>query len=402
MSKIINIGTLDVRGITEELAKEITVVKNIGMLIESDESQLFLKSCEKKNVGANIKIPKDVEVKTITQNGDVKLDRDYLEGLNIPVIMSVNGRLDISSDVDTKLFDEKIYYILVNGELVCTKKLVGLIQSKGMINGNLLKYNTGYKFFPGSVKLTNGFIKSLKPDSKLSYNQLLITEDIDMELFKERISNIEVLGKLIIMDEYEGEISVYIDDYYQVDKILIPIGIRDVHYIDNDISINDSSIKKYSHAALYVDGDVEIFLENDFTFSEYIEHLFCDKVVCNEKSYNMIKASLDNDVEVEIITGKLLKNTGNMTLSGDIEEKVTIRNMGKLIIDENINDDKFNENVVLITNYGLVEVPEEKLSMVKNKVRDNYGKIGSPIEKKDEVIQNEEHVLYANMGELKL
>lgn len=401
MSKIENVGVLDVRDIAEDMALDIAKIENIGMLIESDESQVLLKNCEKVNVGATVKIPK--EVKIIAQNGEMKIDKDYLEGLLEAVAIMVNGSLTIENDVDIKLFDEKIYSIIVNGELVCSKKLAGIVQSKGLVNGEIIKYNNDYRFFNGNFKLTNSFLKSLKPNSKLAFEQLLIIEDVDAKLLEERISNIQVLDKLIMVDEYEDEISPYIDEYYAVNKTLVPQGVKEVKYEDDDICIDDSSIKKYDHTVLYVDGEVEIYLRDDVAFDQYIEHLICDTVICDEKTYDIIKNSLDDDTEVEIIKGKLLKNKGKLILSEDLDEKVTIRNMGKLVIDENLDFEKFNENVVAIVNYGLIEAPEDKLNIVKSKVTDNYGKIRAPKEEKpEELPEDGEKVLYGNVGELKL
>lgn len=48
-----------------------------------------------------------------------------------------------------------------------------------------------------------------------------------------------------------------------------------------------------------------------------------------------------------------------MILSSLLEE-VTIRNMGKLILDEELDYEKFNENVIAIVNYDLIELPRIK------------------------------------------
>lgn len=121
------------------------------------------------------------------------------------------------------------------------------------------------------------------------------------------------------------------------------------------------------------------------------------------KTYEIIKDGLDKNVEVEIIKGKLLNNKGKLILSGNLEEEVTIRNMGKLIFDENLDYEKFNENVASIINYGLIEVPEDKLNTVNNKITDNYGKIMTPKEEKAEESNDDtEKILYGNVAELKL
>lgn len=406
MAKIINIGVLDVRDVTNELAQQITEIENVGVIIENEDSQVLLKNCKRVNVGATMKLPKDLKAKFITQNGEMKLDKDFLEGLLEPVILLVNGSLTIENDIDINLFDEKIYSMLVNGELICPKNLAGIIQSKGTVNGETLRYNNGYKYIEGNVKLTNRFLKGLKLNSKLAFEQLMAIEDMDIKLLEEKIANIQVLDKLILVDEIEDNISQYIDEYYSVDKTILPNTDKGVKYIDDDISLNDSSIKKYDNDVLYVDGDVEIFLDEDVEFSKYIDKLFCDTITCNEKTYEIIKGSIGEDVEVKIIKGKLLKNSGKMTLTGEIEEEVTIRNMGKLILDEKIDYDNFDMNVVSISNFGLILAPENKLSIVKNKLKENFGKVMSLEEKeineKNKVDQKDEEILYANVGELKL
>lgn len=353
------------------------------------------------NIGSTVKVERNVDVKIIVQNGKMEIDRDYFEGLLSPVIILLNGSLTIDNDIDVKLFDEKVYSIIVNGELNCPKKLVGVIQSKGIVNGRFFKYNSDYGFFDNNVNLTNKFLRSLNSDSKLAFKQLFLIEKVDMNLFKERISNIQILDKLILIDGVEDEISKYIDKYYAVDKFIVPKEVKNLKYADDDISINNSSIKKYNHAFLYVDGNVEVFLKDSLTFSEYIEYLICDKIICNKETYEIIKDNVDEGVEVEIIEGKLLENSGKMILSDTLEE-VTIRNEGKLILDEKLNYEKFNENVIDIINYGLIEVPEDKISIVKNKVKKNYGKIRTKEEMEVKDDETDEEILYANVGELKL
>jgi len=402
MSSIRNIGFLDVRHISEELAQKITTIENIGIFIESEESQILLKDCKKMNIGASIKIPKNKDFKLVTQNGHMQIDSDFLTGIMTPIIIALNGSLFIDNNIDIKLLDEKLHYILVNGELICAKKHAGLIQSKGMVNGNIIKYSNDYKYYDEVVNLTNRFLKSMKPNSKLAFNTLIIVEDIDMKIFEEKISSIEVLNKLILFEKYEDSVSEYIDDYYQVDKVLIPSKIKNAKYIDDNIIIDDNSIKEYDHIALYIDGNVEINLKDDVAFSEHIEYLICDKVICNEKNYEIVKNSLASDVNVELIEGKILKNRGKMTLSEDFKETITIKNLGKLIIDKSINIDNFNEKVAAIINYGIIEAPEDILSIVKNKLKENYDGIGILRENDNKNVKDNEDVLYENMADLKL
>ena len=402
MSKVMNIGVLDVRGISEEVAGKIEELVNIGVLIENDRSQILLNDTKKSNVGSTIKIEDRQDLKVIIHNGELKVDQEYLEGILSPVILLLNGKIVFDKTVDNNTLNEKIYSIIVNGEIICPKKLAGLLQSKGTINGLLMGYASDYNFYNGNIKLTNKFLKSIKRNSKLSLKKLLVLEDIDPLLLEERISNIEVLNKLIIVEEYEDLVSQYMDDYYGIEKITIPGNGREVKYIDEKITLDNADILKYDNNVVFVDGEVSMKLTEDMDFGSHIELLICDKVVCNEETYEIIKDNLGEDVKVEIIEGQLIENLGKMVLTGDIDKKITIVNKGKLVLDENLNYDSFVENVISIKNYGAVEVPEEQLSIVRRKVKVNYGKIKVAGEDKKEETDKEENILYSNVGELKL
>jgi hypothetical protein len=401
MAKVMNIGVLDVVDIKEELAKEITELQNIGLLIESDKSQALLGNCKKTNIGFTLKMSSDAKI--ILKDGEVKLDNDFLTGLLDPVIFLVNGNMIIKGDVDIKLFDEKVYKILLNGVLECPKKLKGIVELKSTINGMTNYYSSDYKYFSNNVRLNNRFLKGLKANSKLSFNTLMIVDEIDLNLFREKISNIEILNKLILLDEYEDNILEYVNDYYEVNLVIIPKGKNGIKYFDKDIRIDDNFIKKLDNDVLYVDGDVEIYLKEDLEINKYIKYLISDSVICNEKCFTQINDILADDVKVEIIEGKLIKNNGKMNLSPEFDEKVTIKNMGKIVIDEDVNENNFNEMVSEIINYGAIAVSKDKMSLVKNKVNKNYGNVKELIREEEEDKENlDEDVLYNSIGELKL
>lgn len=403
MGKITNLGVLDVREIKEDLAKEITQIENIGLLIESDESQVLLKHANKINIGTSMKIPLGLNLKFVMKNGEMIIDKEYLESIVDPIAIIMNGILVFKKGIDPKVLDEMIYTIVLNGRLISPKKLSGLIESKGMINGEILSYTSDYEFFCGTTEITNRFLKVLKPDSKLAFENLVIINNIDMDIFKEKISNIQVLKKLIIINDYEDEIAQLIDEYYGINKTVIPNSSKGFIYIEDDIKLDNNSIKKYKGNGLYINGVAEIEFEENIDFQNHIECLICDKVICDEKTYNMIKDSLSDEVEVEIIKGRLINNKGKMVMSEDLEQEVTIKNMGKLIFNENLNADNLEKSVSEIINYGLIEAPKNLINIITKKVKQNYGKIREPIEKNEEVQKEEkEDILYSNMAMLKL
>ena len=402
MSKIMNIAYLDVSEIQEDLAKDITEIMNIGVLVESDNSQVILKDCKKTNIGASIKLPKNLNVKMVTHNGELNIDREYLEGLIHPIILMVNGKMTFQSDINKELLDEKIYLMMINGELVAPKNLSGVIHSKSQVNGNTLVYNTEYIYINNMVDLTNRFLKSLKPKSQFAVNNLVIIEDIDLDLLKDKVLNIQVLGKLVSLEKYDEVLSNFIDEYYNVEISLVPEGKGEVKYIKEDIKIDNSSIQRYNQNRLYVEGNVEIYLKEELVFNDYIEYLVCDKLICDIITYNRIKNSLDDKIEVEIIKGKLLNNSSKLILNDDFLEETTIKNMGKLIISERVSIDNFKEKVASIINYGVIVAPEYMLSIVRDKTSENFGKIKSTEDNNKNLVEETENIIYSNVAELKL
>ncbi|MCK9443467.1 MAG: hypothetical protein M0Q14_02875 [Tissierellaceae bacterium] len=401
MAKIRNIGVLDVREIGEEIAKKISSIEGIGILIESDKSQDLLRDVKRANIGVTLKLPSDKRVSLAMQNGELNVDREYLEGIEGQVAFIVNGELIFNKDVKVSLLNEKLFSILLNGVLICPKKLLGSIQSKGTINGAITPYSSDYNLIRGKIQLNNRFLKTIKRESKLSFEKLLILEDFDAQLFEERVSDMEVLDKLVILEKYEDKIAQYIDNYYSINNVVLPNRGVDVKYVDGDVKIDSSFLSRYENVLLYIDGNVSIDLEDDTDFGSHVNLLMCNEITCNKKTYHMIKYHIGEDVEVKIQEGRLIQNMGKMTLREIAEGQVSIRNMGKLIIDENLDMDKFTESVVEIVNYGVVEAPQDKLAMVESKITINNGKVRIS-KKQEEKVEVDEDVLYEGMGELKL
>ncbi|HAK42752.1 MAG TPA: hypothetical protein DCM59_08700 [Clostridium sp.] len=293
----------------------------------------------------------------------------------------------------------------VQGELICAKNLAGSIQARCKVQGKILKYNTGHIFFKDKFKLTNKSMESLPSKAKLSFNELIILEPMDKKIFEEKIANIQVLNRLVVNGEFENIISEYVEDYYSIDKVILPKSAGNINYINDDTIINDSSIKKYKDSILFVEGEVEIALEEDIKLEDYIKTLYSEKVICKDKDYDSVKKVLgSDDIEVEIINGKVIRNIGKLSFSGNmdqIQEEISIRNVGKLIFEDNIEIDKFKEKILSIINYGIIIAPEHLMGAVNSKLKENYGKVKSSKEINSDKKESEK-ILYANLLELTL
>lgn len=402
MSKIINIGCLDVSDIKEEIAKEITDIENIGLLIESDRSQLLLRDCKKKNIGSSLKLPSDTDVSVIPVNGEIKIDQDYLEGFIKPIVLLVNGLITFKDNVDKQLLNDKIYLILVNGVLIAPKNLSGIIQSKCQINGKTNIYNSGYIYFDNKLSITNRFLRSIKPLSKIAVNNLLLIEEVDTELFRKKLSNIQILENIVALEKYDELLSEVVDEYYEAELQLIPEGKENIRYIEGDLQIDDNSIKSYNKNTLYVEGEVSINLSSDPDIRGHIGYIICSKLMCNDKTYNIIKEIIDKNVEIEIVEGKLIKNTGKLYISESFKEPITINNIGKIIFEESVDAENLDKYLISLSNFGSIEAPKHIISILQSKAIKNFGKIKTSEHTEDIKKEDESDIMYSNSANLKL
>ena len=404
MSKIMNIGSLDVREINEELAKNITSMVNIGVLIESDESQLLLKNVNKVNIGATIRIPSDKKINIISHNGELEVDQEFMEGLFDETIILVNGSLNLSSDVDPSLFNKAIYSLLVNGEVICTKKLLPLVKQKGTVNGKLISYKGDSRFFKGNTTIDERFLKGLKRASKLAVETLILTDEISIDQLEEKIESIQVLEKVITIEKYDDLLAPLVDDYLSVKVIILPDSKNGVVFYESSIKIDDNTIDRYKDNVLFVDGNVEFMVKKDISISDKINHIYCNKITTNDLNHSKLRKIVGEEVQIEILRGRVFRNNGKMIFSDNLNEEISIINMGKMVFDKNLDYEKFKLRVLEITNYGVLEGPRDKMDIIRSKVVTNYGKL-KEYENTDTTNNEEkkdEDIIYQNIAELKL
>ena len=102
-----NIGLLDLTSATKESLRGATQMKNIGMILLSEDSADILKDISMKNVGSTVTVPKsEYDVNTIMGEGTI--NKQYLESIKDKLILVVMGHLHIENDVTNELIKEKI------------------------------------------------------------------------------------------------------------------------------------------------------------------------------------------------------------------------------------------------------------------------------------------------------
>lgn len=399
MGVIRNIGLLDTRNITEEMANEITEIKNIGSIVENNKSREMLVKAKKQNIGLSIKISDEAEL--IIRNGKLEIDNDFLKYLKNKIAIMINGVVIFKKDIDIDILDEKLEIVNINGKLISPKELSGIVNSRSQINGISIYYDSETTFIE-KLYLDNNFLEKIDKSLKFSVCELIAIEELNENLIENNLSNIEILENIIITENNEAKLKNKIQDYYSVEKELIPSYMDRVRLIDEDMSINDRNIKRYNGEYIYCREEVEIYLEEIEEVEKYIKFLFAKKLTTNNKTYEKIKDVLMGDIEIVLVEGRIVKNKGSMILSSKINEKMAIENMGSLTIKDDIEVESFIENIEFIENYGVIKVGEEIEEIVRNKIKNNFGSIKIIGEENKVEKEKEENIIYENLGSLTL
>ncbi len=395
MGTIKNISFLDARNATEESVKNITKIENILVLICTEETAKLLETIQKKNVLRFIKIPNDLGLDPIVINGNSKIDGVFLESIQEKAYILVNGRC-IIKDITPEMFNEKVYKLDVNGEILCPSSLKGLVLAKGSINGRILDYKDGYTPIGNTLYLTENNILKYNCE-KLSVDRLIAIDPIDDD-FEEYIERIQIQEQAYITKSNLKRIRHIIDDLDEIDLSIVP---ENSVYREDTVYLNPDNIISYHDATLIVDGKVYIENLSEDLLKENIKGIYCDGIYCDEKLINAARALLMNQASVKVISSSSICNTGKMVLNKayleGLNEKIFVQNMGKLILDESVEPELLIEKISGIENFGKLVGKSSILSQIKI---DNLGVIEMSDQNNKEREQDE--ILYSNLGTLVL
>lgn len=132
-----NIATLDARNATQESVEEIQQIKNIGIMLVSEESKPFLNKLNMKNVGIILETPDDnVDVQMV--NGSHTLSELTPDK---KIFLMCNGSLMIDPGLTAERISQVVVGGIVNGTITGTQSQIGAMNSAGLkINGSSTIY----------------------------------------------------------------------------------------------------------------------------------------------------------------------------------------------------------------------------------------------------------------------
>lgn len=400
MGIIRNIAFLDARNATEESLKHVTVMENIATLICSDRVLPLLEKIRKEHIANMCIVPSHVDLDFIKVNGSCTIDEAFLDGILDQAYVAVNGHC-IVKDIDMEIFRKKIYKLAVNGTIECPDHIKAGILSKSALNGSLNTYPRGYKPIWDTMELTEHKVL-IYDHEKICVEALVAIEPIDYKI-EDYFERIKVMEKLYVTRSNLSHIKGIGDSLEEAELILVP---EESLFRRDKVKLKPDTISTYSHKTLIVDGSVHVEGLTKEQLEEHIEGIFCDIIYCESKVENAVRALLRNDASVKLSGSNVLHNMGKMVINqayiDGMLEKQPIENMGKLEIDEDVNEDAFAEKIASIENMGKLIGRSTVLSKVPIK---NLGKISYSDKKADKDIKDKDRsevVLYEKMGTLVL
>src|SRR5690554_3903963 len=109
--RIGNVGLLNLMNATAESIHNIERIGNVGMVVFRKETAHFLTELNIGNIGKSLEVPEGYKL----SNGIINIDHAYLESLNEPQNLLVNGIVIIHHDVKLEDARWKKLNVIING-----------------------------------------------------------------------------------------------------------------------------------------------------------------------------------------------------------------------------------------------------------------------------------------------
>lgn len=386
MKKISNIGTLDVRKVSEKLAKNISEFVNIGTYITSEDAEVLLKDVSKKNIGSVFKCEEDIDM--INVNGDYRVDYDLLDGIHGKVMVNVNGHLIIEKDIEVDFLREKILAGGVNGIITAPKKVLGAVQTIFNVNGPVRSYDEDVAYLTNKYILNTESLLSHFGPKNVAVATLIVTEDYDRNQLENTFEKIQVLKELVIVDRLLNDLKPFLKVDGKVKILKSP-----VHYLRGDHELTQEMLEDAKDATIHVTGKLTCLDET--VVNKLNTNLVASVIVTSRALLDLVKAKCKSSQKIRTIEDLPKENFASMKITKSVLEGLKDKsfiNYGTLIFDEDLQVEDFENLSIVIKNFGSLSIPSHLENTVIALISENYGSLA----------EEENGAMYSNLGSLVL
>ncbi|TDL73731.1 hypothetical protein E2R56_12645 [Rhodococcus qingshengii] len=398
--RIGNVGLLNLVNATEESIKGVERIENVGLVLYGKENAHLLTKLNIGNIGSSLEIPAGYHL----VNGVFHLDQNYLSSIIEPVFLLVNGIVIIDKNVQADQVQAGQLTLLVNGKVYSPTHLTGIagkMLSKG--NGAVETYDgTAPRFENGKFTLTNSFLQSIDDSLYLVVNGMLsFTQDLNLDLFYEKISKLEVNGKISLFENQETYLYKKVAALTTCVVEVIPVGYE---VLAKPLRLNGRSIRRFQQKKWFTNKPV--IIESDVSremLTKAIEKIHSTSVIiCHEEVEDLVYERLSlMETEVLSYENSFIVIDGEEVWSNDqflaLNQPVSIIVNGQLTLDRDVNEEVLRSKVATLDVLGEVIVRERKLKgTLQNIIRLNTGTV------EEEKGKGEAEATLQNVGELSL
>lgn len=398
--RIGNVGLLNLVNATEESIKGVERIENVGLVLYGKENAHLLTKLNIGNIGSSLEIPAGYRL----FNGVFNLDQNYLSSIVEPVFLLVNGIVIIDKDIQADQVQSGQLNLVVNGKVYSPSHLSGItgkILSKG--SGEIEIYDGAPpRFENGKFTLTNSFLQSIDESLYLVVNGLLtLAQDLNLDQFNEKISRLEVNGKISLYENQEPILYKKVASITTCKVEVIPAGFE---VLGKPLRLHARSIRRFQQKKWFTNKPV--IIESDVSremLTKAIEKIHSTSVIiCSEEVEDLVYERLSlMETEVLSYETNFILVEGDEVWSDDqfqaLDHPAAFIVNGQLILDRDVSEEALRSKVSTLDILGEVVVPEKKLKgVLQNFIRLNTGTI--EVEKGKE----ETGATLQNIGELSL
>ncbi|MFJ5758981.1 hypothetical protein ACIQAA_07540 [Neobacillus sp. NPDC093182] len=377
--RIANVGLLNLVNATEESIKGVERIENVGLVLYGKENAHLLTKLNIGNIGSSLEIPAGYRL----FNGVFHLDQNYLSSIVEPVFLLVNGIVIIDKNIQEDQVQAGKLNVVVNGKVYSPSHLSGIagkILSKG--SGEVETYHGAPpRFENGKFTLTNSFLQSIEESLYLVVNGLLaFAEDLDLDQLNQKISKLEVNGKISLYENQESYLYKKAASLTTCKVEVIPTGFE---VLGKPLRLNARSVRRFQQKKWYTNKPV--IIESDVSremLTKAIEKIHSTSVIiCHEEVEDLVYERLSL-IETEVLSyeNNFILIEGEEVWSNDqfqaLDQPANFIVNGQLVLDRDVSEEVLRSKVSTLDILGEVVVCEAKLKgVLQNIIRLNTGTI---------------------------
>ena len=399
------VAFLDLTEASEETLEGIKEIHNVAFMVYNEKFERLMPKISFHNIASSVKI----EGKFTLINGSMDIDKNFADGTNEPIFFLINGKLTVKPGVTAEMINQTISGLVLNGKVYCPESVQAALHRKiNQENGKMIAYMDDAELVTEKITFNNDYLKQLKPGTNLAVaGDVMILEDLDTSLFKEKINRLQILGTATVLESNKSLLSEKLVGNPSK-MITVPKGYT---YITRDLQLDSDELARYDEAKLYVTGSV--YVDENVTKEEFRNHIADVKtektIYCKSELKSEILKICDPSVEVISYTGTLRVVDGEYQLTQSeldyTENKLALIVHGVVEIAKNVDPKVLYEKLDRVDLYGVITGTEEQCGVLQTKLKVKKGVVDINENKVNEEVdanQNPDDTYVSNVSLLRL